>query len=507
MRGGLAGRLALTAALLVPASACTVGPDYVRPSMISPDSYKELDGWKIARPADALARGLWWEFFGDPQLNALEARVSISNQNLAVAEAQYRQARALVRAARAAYFPTVTLGLGYTRSRQSTTFSVGSGGTSSAGGASSAGGISGFSGQPRSDFEVALDFSWELDVWGRVRRAVESNRASAQASAGDLEAARLSFQAELAQDYFQLRTVDAQKQLLDETISAFEKFLRLTQDRFASGVASQADVVQAETQLKTTQAQAIDVGVQRAQLEHAIAILMGQAPSSFSLSPTPLVATPPAIPIGVPSELLERRPDIAAAERRVAAANAQIGVAVAAFYPTITLNASSGLEGSNLAKWFAAANRFWSVGPGISQTVFDGGLRRAQTDAARAAYNATVAAYRQTVLAAFQGVEDNLVALRILEEENAVQDEAVQAARKSVDLTTNQYKAGTVSYLNVITAQTIALTDEITAIQIRGRRMAAAVLLVQALGGGWTAAELPSSADATKRQDPAPRAP
>jgi NodT family efflux transporter outer membrane factor (OMF) lipoprotein len=507
VRGGLAGRLALTAALLVLASACTVGPDYVRPSMISPDSYKELDGWKIARPADALARGPWWEFFGDPQLNALEGRVSISNQNLAVAEAQYRQARALVRAARAAYFPTVTLGLGYTRSRQSTTFSVGSGGTSSAGGASSAGGISGFSGQPRSDFEVFLDFSWELDVWGRVRRAVESNRASAQASAGDLEAARLSFQAELAQDYFQLRTVDAQKQLLDETVSAFEKFLRLTQDRFASGVASQADVVQAETQLKTTQAQAIDVGVQRAQLEHAIAILMGQAPSSFSLSPTPLVATPPAIPIGVPSELLERRPDIAAAERRVAAANAQIGVAVAAFYPTITLNASSGLEGSNLAKWFAAANRFWSVGPGISQTVFDGGLRRAQTDAARAAYNATVAAYRQTVLTAFQGVEDNLVALRILEAENAVQDEAVKAARKSVDLTTNQYKAGTVSYLNVITAQTIALTDEITAIQIRGRRMAAAVLLVQALGGGWTAAELPSSADATKRQDPAPRTP
>jgi NodT family efflux transporter outer membrane factor (OMF) lipoprotein len=501
------GHLALAASALALMTACSVGPDYVRPPMVSPDAYKELDGWKIGDPRDALPRGSWWEIFGDPQLNALEARVSISNQNLAVAEAQYRQARALVRAARAGYFPTVTIGAGFTRSRQSTTFVQGSGSSTSSSGTSSAGGSSGFSGQPRSDFEVGLDFSWELDVWGRIRRTVESNRASAQASAGDLEAARLSFQAELAQDYFQLRTVDAQKRLLDETVAAFERFLRLTLDRFASGVASQADVEQAQTQLKTTQAQAIDVGVQRAQLEHAIALLMGQAPSTFSLPPMPLAASPPAIPVGVPSELLERRPDIAAAERRVAAANAQIGVAVAAFYPSITLNASSGFESSSLAKWFTAASHFWSVGPGISQTVFDGGLRHAQTDAARAAYDATVATYRQTVLTAFEGVEDNLAALRILEEENGVQDDAVKAARRSVDLTTNQYKAGTVSYLNVITVQTIALTDEVTAIQIRGRRMAAAVLLVQALGGGWTATELPSSADVTKREDPAPRAP
>jgi NodT family efflux transporter outer membrane factor (OMF) lipoprotein len=506
--GRLGGPLALASALLVLASACTVGPNYVRPSMISPDAYKELDGWKIARPLDGLPRGPWWEIFDDSQLNALEARVSISNQNLAVAEAQYRQARALVREARAAYFPTVTLGLGYTRLRQSTTTGGSSIGTSATGATSiGTSGSSGSSGGAFSDFQVGPDFSWELDVWGRIRRTVESNRAAAQASAGDLEAARLSFQAELAQDYFQLRTLDAQKQLLDETVSAFEKFLRLTQDRFASGVASQVDMVQAQTQLKTTQAQAIDVGVQRAQLEHAIAILMGQAPSTFTLPAAPLAATPPAIPVGVPSELLERRPDIAAAERRVAAANAQIGVAVAAFYPTITLNASSGFESSSLAKWFTAASHFWSVGPGISQTVFDGGLRHAQTDAARAAYDATVGTYRQTVLAAFQGVEDNLAALRILEEENGVQDDAVKAAQKSVDLTTNQYKAGTVSYLSVITVQTIALTNEITAIQIRGRRMAAAVLLVQALGGGWTASELPSSADVTKREDPAPKAP
>jgi len=504
-RTRLGAPLALAGALLLLASACTVGPDYVRPSMFVPDAFKELDGWKVARPQDALARGPWWEIFGDSQLNALEERVSISNQNLAVVEAQYREARALVREARAAYFPTVTLGLGYTRFRQSTTVTQRSAsGSSTSSGTSSVGGSSG---QPQSDFMLGLDFSWELDVWGRIRRTVESNRASAQASAGDVEAARLSFQAELAQDYFQLRTLDAQKQLLDETVSDFERFLRLTQDRFANGVASQADVVQAETQLKTTQAQAIDVGVQRAQLEHAIALLMGQAPETFSLPAVPLAATPPAIPIGVPSELLERRPDIAAAERRVAAANAQIGVAVAAFYPTVTLNASSGLESSSLAKWFTAASHFWSVGPGISQTVFDGGLRRAQTDAARAAYDGTVATYRQTVLSAFQGVEDNLAALRILEEENGVQDGAVKAAQDSVRLTTDQYKAGTVSYLNVITVQTIALTDEVTAIQIRGRRMAAAVLLVQALGGGWTAAELPSPADVTKREDPAPKAP
>src|SRR4029453_5559002 len=271
-------------------------------SMISPDAYRELDGWRIARPQDALDRGAWWEIFEDPQLNALEARVSISNQNLAVAEAQYREARALVREARAAYFPTVTLGLGYTRSRQSTTFvfgaTGGSSGGTSAGSATSTGksGSLASSGAPRSDFQLGLDFSWELDVWGRIRRTVESNRAAAQASAGDLESARLSFQAELAQDYFQLRTLAAQKQLLDETVAAFEKFLRLTQDRFASGVASQADVVQAQAQLKTTQAQAIDVGVQRAQLEHAIAILMGQAPSTFTLPAAPLAPPPPPPP-------------------------------------------------------------------------------------------------------------------------------------------------------------------------------------------------------------------
>ena len=340
---------------------------------------------------------------------------------------------------------------------------------------------------------MALDVSWELDVWGRIRRTVESNQAGAQASAGDLENARLSFQAALAQDYFLLRELDAQKQLLTATVAAFQKSLELTEGLYAQGVASQADVLQAETQLKTTQAQLINVGVQRAQLEHAIAVLIGKPASDFSIPATPLAGTPPEIPVGVPSELLERRPDIAGAERRVAAANAQIGVAEAAFYPSVTLSASLGLESSSLGKLSSAASRFWSVGVSISETVFDGGLRRAQTDFARAAYDASVATYRQTVLSAFQGVEDNLAALRILEEEASVQGEAVTAAEQSVTLTTNQYKAGTVSYLNVITAQTIALTNETTAVQILGQRMTAAVLLVQALGGGWNASNLPSN--------------
>jgi NodT family efflux transporter outer membrane factor (OMF) lipoprotein len=465
----------LAASLLAVLAGCTVGPNYVRPTVTIPAGYREMDGWKIAQPKDDVIRGAWWEMFGDPQLNALEAQVSISNQNLAAAEAQYREARALVREARAAYYPTATIGFGANRSSPSTT--TGSGPAS-----------------PRvtvSDDSLPLDISWEIDVWGRIRRSVESNEASAQASAADVESARLSAQAALAQDYFQLRELDAQKQLLTETVAAFQKSLELTQGLYAQGVDSEVDVVQAETQLKTTEAQLINVGVQRAQLEHAIAVLIGKPASEFSIPVKPLEGTPPEIPVGVPSELLERRPDIAVSERLVAAQNAQIGVAEAAFYPTVTLSASLGSDSSSLGKLFSAASRFWSVGASISETVFDGGLRRAQTDFARAAYDSSVATYRQTVLTAFQGVEDNLAALRILEQEAGVQDEAVKAAGRSVFLTLNQYQAGTVSYLNVITAQTIALTDELTAIQIRGQRMTAAVLLVQALGGGWNVSQLP----------------
>jgi len=488
-RRGFAG-VGLVTAVVTVLSGCAVGPNYVKPTVVTPEAYKELDGWKVAEPRDLALRGAWWEAFGDGTLNALETRVSVSNQTLAAAEAAYRQASALVREARAGYFPTATIGVGYTRSRSSSTVT-------------SSGSIAtGRAGSPTNFFQLPIDVAWAPDFWGGVRRTVESNQAGAQASAGDLETARLSLQAELGQDYFQLRTLDAERRLLEETVAAFEKSLELTRSRYRGGVASQVDVVQAETQLKTTQAQAIDVTVQRAQLEHAIALLVGQAASTFALPAAPLAALPPAIPLGVPSQLLERRPDVAAAERRVAAANAQIGVALAAFYPSITLSASTGFESSGLTRWLTWPSRFWSAGPGISQTVLDGGLRRAQTEQARAAYDATVATYRQTVLTAFQGVEDNLAALRILENEAGVQDEAVKAAERSVALTTNQYRAGTISYLNVITTQTIALANEVTAVQLLGRRMAASVLLVQALGGGWNVGELPSARAVTERTAP-----
>ena len=464
---------AIVAGTIMLLSACTVGPNYVKPSVETPPGYNEIgDGtsWKIAEPKDEFIRGVWWEMFGDPQLNALEAQVNISNQNIAVAEAQYRQASALVQAARAGYFPTVTADGSYTRSRKP------SSGTS---------GVSTRTTGAVSDYLLNGSASWEPDIWGKVRRSVEANEAGAQASAADLAAMRLSVQTELAQDYFQLRTLDAQKQLFDATVSAYQKFLELTKNRYASGVASRSDVLQAETQLKTAQAQGIDTGVQRAQLEHAIALLTGKPASVFSVPFAPLTASPPSIPAGIPSGLLERRPDIAAAERRAAAANAQIGVAQAAYYPNITLIASGGFESAHLAKWLTWPNRLWSVGSTVLQTVFDGGLRGALTDQARAVYDANVASYRQTVLTGFKEVEDNLAALRILEEEALVQDEAVKAARQSVTISTNQYKAGTVSYLDVVTVQTIALNNERTAIDILGRRMTAGVLLIKALGGDW----------------------
>lgn len=476
-------RLGAAAGALLFIAGCTVGPRYVRPTVITPPAYKELKGWKVAEPQDATLRGAWWEPFQDPELSALEAQVSLSNQTLAAAEAQVRQARAAVQAARASYYPTLAIGIGVTRSRQLTLRN----GPSAA--------------QTLTDYSLPLDASWEPDLWGRIRRTVESQQASAQASAADLESARLSAQAALAQSYFTLRELDAQRQLLEATIAADQKALQLTQNQYASGVASKADVVQAQTQLKTVQAQAIDVGVQRAQLEHAIAALIGMPASSFSLPAAPLAAVPPAIPVGVPSEVLERRPDVAAAERRVAAANAQIGVAEAAFFPTLTLGASGGFESTRFSDWLSWPSRLWAIGPAISETVFDGGLRRAEIAQARAAYDATVASYRQTVLIAFQAVEDNLAALRILQDEAQVQEEAVKAAQESVTLTTNQYKAGTVSYLNVIVTQTAALANESTAVAIRGRRMVASVLLIEALGGGWNASALSSAAELRGNDD------
>ena len=483
---GLLPAAALAVSAVLAAAGCSVGPNYVRPSAEAPDAYKELAGgaeWKPARPSDATVRGPWWEVFGDPLLDSLEAQVSISNQNGLVAEAQFRQARALVLAARSQFFPTVTVGAGYTRSRPSETL------------ASSFGPKQGAS----NDFILPIDVSWDIDVWGRIRRNVEANRASAQASAGDLEATRLLFQSEVAQDYFLLRTVGAQRGLLDAAIAAYQTSLRLTRNRFAAGVVSAADVAQAETQLKTTQAQATDLGVQRAQLEHAIAVLIGRPPATFELALASLPAAPPPIPVGVPSALLERRPDVAAAERRVAAANAQIGVAVAAYYPTVTLSATAGFQSGSIAKWLMWPSRFFSVGPAITETVVDGGRRGAQTVEARAAYDASVAVYRQTVLGAFEDVEDNLAALRILEIEAREQDEAVQAAERSLTLTTNQYRGGVVSYLNVVIAQTAALTSEQTAVGISGRRLNASLLLIKALGGGWSADQLPTDAEVTRR--------
>lgn len=469
--------MAAIAGMLAVLSACAaVGPNYVKPAPLPPQakatislSYKEVDGWRLAQPKDNVLRGNWWEIYAIPELNALEEQVAAANQNVAQADANYRQAQALVRASRSGFYPAVTGGASVTRSRRS----------------SEVGGLG-----ASNDFLLPIDFSWEVDLWGRVRRTVEANQAGAQASQADLASVLLSAQALLAQDYFQLRTIDAQKKVLEDTIEGYQKTLDLTKNRYSAGVAARADVLQAETQLKTAQAQSIDLELQRAQLSHAMALLVGKPPSTFSIPVAPLVATPPAVPIGVPSDLLERRPDIAAAERNVAAANARIGVAEAAFYPNVTLSASAGLEAASLAKWLTWPARFWSVGPAVSEVLFNGGLRQAQTEQARAAYDAEVAAYRQTVLTGFQEVEDSLVALRVLEEEARVQQEALAAARQTVDIVTNQYKAGTVSYLNVIVAQATALSNEQTALNILGRRMAASVSLVKALGGGWDASAL-----------------
>jgi NodT family efflux transporter outer membrane factor (OMF) lipoprotein len=467
-------RVLLAVWLLASVTSCTVGPDYVRPVTEVPASYKEIEGWKVAVPKDDILKDAWWELFGDPQLNALEVQVIIANQNVLVAEAQFRQARALVQSARAGYFPTLTVGASATRLATSENLGKNTSGVSV------------------SDFLLPIDLSWEADLWGRIRRTVESNQASAQASAADLAAVLLSAQSELALDYLLLRTLDAQHQLLDATVANYRMSLELTNNRYNSGVAARSDVLQAETQLKSTQAQALDIGLQRAQMEHAVAVLIGKPASEFSLPVTTLIPVQPAIPIAVPSELLEQRPDIAAAERRMAMANAQIGAARASFYPTVQIGASAGFEASTVDQWLSWPSRFWSVGPSISQTVFDGGFRQAQSAQALAAYDATVASYRQTVLAAFQEVENNLAALRILGEEVRVQTEAVNAARQSAKVTNNQYKAGTAGYINVLVAQAVQLANEKTLIDLRSRQLAASILLIKALGGGWKSADLPA---------------
>jgi NodT family efflux transporter outer membrane factor (OMF) lipoprotein len=466
-------------------AGCTVGPKYIKPTVPmtgtykeeAPVSFKESDQWQPARPGDQTSRGNWWEIFGDPELNKLEEQVAGFNQNLKVAEARFREARAVIRFNRASQFPTVSTApnASYVKSSDfSPNFS------------------SKIPQASKGDFVLPFDLSYELDFWGRVRRSVAAAREEAQATAADYETAKLSLEAELAMDYFELRSADAQKQLLDDTVKAYTDNVQLTVGRFRGGVAPKADVAQAQTQLDSTRVQDTDVTVQRAQFEHAIAILIGKPPAEFSLATVPLNYQPPSTPIGLPSELLQRRPDIAAAERRVAEANQQIGISRAAYYPTVTLGGTAGFAGSQASNWFGWPSGFWAVGPALAETLFDAGRRRASSESARANYDAAVAAYRQTSLTAFQEVEDNIAALRILENETQQQQQAVASSQESLQLSTNRYKGGVDTYLQVITAQTVELANERNAIDILRRRLDASVLLVKALGGGWNASNLPT---------------
>ncbi len=458
-------------------AGCAVGPDYVRPTATTAATYKELEGtgWKPAQPADLGTRGAWWEVYGDSQLNELDARVASENQNVQAAQARFRAARAAVAQFRSSFFPTVTAGAAYSRARSSENVLFKS-----------------TAGRTLNDYVVQADASWEPDLWGRISRSVESAKAGAQASAADAQSALLSMQAELATDYFELRGVDQERQLLDNTIKAYRDALDLTQHRRTGGIATDADVAQAETQLRTTEAQALDLGVQRAQLEHAIAILSGQNPSSFSLPVAPLVAVPVVAPAGVPSALLERRPDIATGERQMAETNAQIGVATAAFFPNLVLSVTGGLEATNYSSWLLAPARFWSLGPSLAGTLLDFGGRSAVKAEAQANYDESVANYRQTVLTAFGQVEDNLAALRVLEQEALAQNDAVVAAERALAVISNRYKNGAITYLDVVVAQTTALSNERQAVSIARRRMAASVALIKALGGGWDASRLPT---------------
>jgi NodT family efflux transporter outer membrane factor (OMF) lipoprotein len=478
--------------VVVALASCKVGPNYTRPSAPAPPAFKEqppesFKEWKPAHPNDDVIRGKWWEIYNDPALNALEEQVNISNQNVLTAEAQFREAEAAIKVSRSSLFPTVSIGPSATAGQGSQNLGAGQvSGVSTVGGGSTA---------VRTDYFLPLDISWTPDVWGRIRRSVTASVATAQASAAQLENARLSYQSLLAQDYFSLRGLDAEQKFLTESVADFEQYLQLTQERYQTGVASEADVALARTQLEQTRAQLVDLGVQRAQLEHAVAVLTGKPPAEYSAPQAPLTQTPPPVPVALPSELLERRPDVAAAERNMAAANEQIGIAVSAYYPTVTLSASTGLESSSIRKWFTWPSRFWSVGPGASETLLDFGRRRGLLQEAHGAYDATVATYRQAVLTAFQQVEDSLAALRILEQESGVERQAIQAAQESLRVTSEQYKAGVANYLSVLTAQSAVLNTQVTSISILTRRMNASVLLVEALGGGWNTSQLPTVSD------------
>lgn len=470
---------------LLSTSCVMVGPKYARPVAPStpnfkepvPESYKEMAGWKTGQPRDEVTRGKWWEIFGDADLNALEEQIDVNSQTIAQAEANYRGARAAVKVARAGLFPTLTTGPSVTGVQ---------------GSANSSAASTGFKPSAYAVAEIPFDGSWDADIWGRIRRTIEASIETAQASAGDLETMRLSLQSELALDWFQLHGLDSQKKLLDDTVAAYQKALDLTVNRYNQGVASQIDVVQARTQLEQTRAQSTDTMVQRNQYEHAIALIIGKPPSQLTIPFKVMNTPPPPVPVGLPSQLLERRPDIAANERRVASANAQVGVAQAAFYPDITLSAAGGLEGTSLVNLFTWPSRFWSMGPTVNYTLLDFGKRQGTLEQAQATYDAAVATYRQSVLTAFQSVEDNLSTLRVLEDESKQQAAAVTAAERSLELAINQYQGGITAYLQVITAQAIALSNEETAVQLLTRRMVACVSLIQAIGGDFNVAGLPT---------------
>jgi NodT family efflux transporter outer membrane factor (OMF) lipoprotein len=492
-RSGATGLPITLLTILLLVVGCSVGPKYVRPPVQNPSAYKELpqagangsNAFQTAQPRDGTTRGKWWEVFNDPQLNELEEKATSSNQEIAAAAANFLAARALVREARSQYFPTVSTNPSIVYSRPN----LGQyGGLQS--GSSSA---SGLSVKSFTDYSLPFDASWEPDFWGRVRNTVKANVYAAQASAADLENVRLTDQAELAVDYYELRAQDSLKEVLDSTVIAYRETLDLTTSQYKAGLSNEEAVAQAEAQLKAAQALDTNLGILRAQYEHAIAVLIGQAASTFSLRASALAANPPpAIPLGIPSGLLERRPDIAAAERSVAQANAEIGVAKAAYFPTVLLSASGGFGTSSIADWLTWPSRFWSVGPSLAETIFDAGLRKATVQQYRAAYDQTVANYQQTVLTAFQQVEDNLASLRILSQDIEQQDAAVEAATRSLQEATVRYKTGLDPYLNVISAQTIFLNDRQTAVTFRMEQMVAAVQLIKALGGGWSASEIPS---------------
>jgi NodT family efflux transporter outer membrane factor (OMF) lipoprotein len=482
-------------AMAVSAIGCSIGPTYHRPPIAGVPAFKEAppDGWKEAEPNEGIPRGRWWEMYNDPQLNELASKVEVSNQNVIAAMARYREAVDQVQIARAALFPTATATPSVLASRGASLSARGQELSSTTTGTTTTTTTTGSSGSSvRVTYAMPFDISYQADIWGNIRRSVTAAKDLAQASAADLENAKLTFQAQLAQMYFQLHGLDADADLLRRNVIIFEQSLQLTQERFAAGVSSGADVAQAKTLLETTRAQLIDVGVGRAQFEHAIATLIGETPVMVSIPEKIVNGPPPEIPLGMPSTLMERRPDVASTERAIAAANEQIGVAKAAYFPILTLSGTGGFVSTSLASLFTVPSLFWSVGPQLAATLFDGGLRKGQVRFSQAAYDASVATYRQTVLTAFQQVEDQLSSLRILEQEQAVEAEARKAAQDAVDIAMAQYRAGTADYLAVIVLQAALLQAERLEIDIMTRRLTASVLLIEALGGGWDASQLPS---------------